>query len=379
MRTAIVHYWLLGMRGGERVVEALCELLPDADIFTLFYDPDRVSPVIRRHRVRASFLNPLSRYHRQTLPLMPFALEAFDLRPYDLVISSESGPAKGVLVSSQARHICYCHSPMRYLWDLYPAYLHDWTASRHKKLLLSLFSNYLRLWDYAAAIRVDDFLANSRNVQRRIWRAYRCQSRVVYPPVDLERFHHQTAEDYFLIVSALVDYKRIADAVQVFSRSGQRLKLVGEGPQLRDLKRTATANVEFCGPVSDTELAHLYSRCRAVIMPGEEDFGIVPVEALASGKPVIALGKGGVLETVSVNDPCCGILYDDEGPAALASALAKFERVAHHFRPRELQRSAIRFSKVRFMAEITDILNQKRPDLSLAPAPLQDHFVEAAI
>jgi len=173
MRVAIVHYWLLNRRGGEAVLEALCRLLPDADLFTLFYDPQSVSPAIRDRRVTASFLNPLRKHYRSLLPLMPMALESFDLRGYDLVISSESGPAKGVLVPSGARHICDCHRPMRYLWDLYPAYLHEWTQSRWKRAAMAPLANYLRLWDYASAARVDEFIANSQNVSRRIWRSYR--------------------------------------------------------------------------------------------------------------------------------------------------------------------------------------------------------------
>lgn len=353
MRCAIVHYWLLGMRGGERVLEALCELLPDADVFTLFYDPERVSPTIRSHRVYSSFLNPLARFHRHTLPLMPFALESFDLRSYDLVISSESGPAKGVIVSSEARHICYCHSPMRYLWDLYPAYLHEWTTGKLKKIFLAGLSNYLRLWDTATAARVDEFLANSANVQRRIWRAYRRESEVVYPPVDTARFRHAPSEDYFLVVSALVEYKRIQDAVRCFSRSGRRLKIVGEGPQYHALRAIAAPNVEFCGRVPDKGLSDLYAHCRAVVMPGEEDFGIVPVEALASGKPVIALGRGGVLETISKSNPATGILYETEGAEGLASAIREFEVLEDRFLPAALQRSALRFSKETFMAEMS--------------------------
>ena len=201
MRVAIVHYWLLNRRGGEAVLEALCRLLPDADLFTLFYDPERVSPAIRARRITASFLNPLRRHYRALLPLMPMALEHFDLRGYDLVISSESGPAKGVLVPSGARHICYCHTPMRYLWDLYPAYLHEWTPSAWKRAVMAPVANYLRLWDYASAARVDDFIANSRNVNRRIWRCYRRESQVIYPPVAVETFYWKAPEDYYLIVS----------------------------------------------------------------------------------------------------------------------------------------------------------------------------------
>src|SRR5712692_7100910 len=219
MRVAIVHYWLLTMRGGEAVVEALCRLLPEADLFTLFYEPARISPAIRSHHVRASFLNPLRRHYRSLLPLMPMALEHFDLRGYDLVISSESGPAKGVLVPSSARHICYCHTPMRYLWDLYPAYLHEWTQSRWKRAAMAPVANYLRLWDYASAARVDEFIANSRNVQRRIWKTYRRTSHVIYPPVAVETFYTKPAEDYYLIVSELVAYKRLDTAVHLFSKT----------------------------------------------------------------------------------------------------------------------------------------------------------------
>src|SRR5436305_6352499 len=166
MRVALVHYWLLGMRGGEKVIEALCRLFPEADIFTLFYEPEKVSQLIRSHRVTASVLNPLRRHYRSLLPLAPIALEHLDLRGYDLVISSESGPAKGIITNSASWHLCYCHSPMRYLWDLYPDYLHEWTHSATKRALISVFANYLRLWDYASAARVDEFVANSANVER---------------------------------------------------------------------------------------------------------------------------------------------------------------------------------------------------------------------
>ena len=188
MRAAIVHYWLLNRRGGEKVVEALCRLLPDADIFTLFCDPATLSPELRGRRITTSFLNPLRKAYRSLLPLMPMALEGFDLRGYDLIVSSESGPAKGVVAPSDARHVCYCHTPMRYLWDLYPAYRTEWTRSRLKRALMAPAANYLRLWDFASAARVDRFLANSRNVQMRIWKTYRREADVIYPPVDVESF-----------------------------------------------------------------------------------------------------------------------------------------------------------------------------------------------
>ncbi len=358
MRSAIVHYWLVNMRGGERVVEALCRLLPDADIFTLFYRPEKVSPLIRSRIVKASFLNPLWRRHRSLLPLFPFALESFDLRGYDLVISSESGPAKGVLTSSDTRHVCYCHSPMRYLWDLYPAYLHDWTHSWRMRSAIAVFAAPLRVWDYASAARVDEFVANSRNVQRRIWKAYRRESRVVYPPVAVEGFYWQPPSDYYLVVAELVSYKRVEDAVRCFSRSGRALKIVGEGPEYRALRRMARSNIEFCGRVPDGELRGLYARCRALLMPGEEDFGIAPVEAMASGKPVIALARGGVLESVPVEHAAAGVLYGRPGDEALEEAVVTFEQIERLVSPSDLQAWAARFSERRFCDEMRALINR---------------------
>lgn len=356
MRTAIVHYWLLKMRGGEKVVEALCDLLPDADIFTLFYDPQSVSPAIRAHRVTASFLQPFRRGHRSLLPFMPMALESFDLRGYDLVVSSESGPAKGVIVSSNTRHVCYCHTPMRYLWELYPAYRDEWTRSGWKRALMAPLSNYLRLWDYASASRVDEFVANSDNVRRRIWKTYRRESSVVHPPVAVDRFYWRAAEDYYLIVSELVAYKRVHSAVRVFKRNGRKLRIVGDGPEYKSLKRDSSHNIEFCGRVSGAELSELYARCRALLMPGEEDFGITAVEALASGKPVIALGRGGATETVPVFDPVGGMLYDEASHRALYRAVAAWDALEPYVSPRLLQAHAVQFSAAEFARKMRGIL-----------------------
>jgi len=358
MRTAIVHYWLLNMRGGEKVVESLCRLLPDADIFTLFYDPAKVSQVIRSRKVNVSFLNPLRRYYRSLLPLMPFAVESLDLRGYDLVISSESGPAKGVLTSSDVRHICYCHSPMRYLWDLYPAYLREWTRPAWKKMAIAGFGLPLRVWDCATAARVDEFAANSRNVQQRIWKAYRRESQVIYPPVAVETFQWRPAEDYYLAVSELTPYKRIADAVRCFTRSGRKLKIVGEGPEYAALRKAAGPGVEFCGRVLPCELRELYSRCRALVMPGEEDFGIVAVEAMASGKPVVGLGRGGVLEAVPPEGRGAAVFYPEAGDLPLEAALHRFEEIEPLVRPSELQVWAENFSESRFHERMAALIGQ---------------------
>ncbi len=356
MRCAIVHYWLLGMRGGEKVVEELCRILPNPDIFTLFYEPDHVSPFLRSHKVTSSFLNPLRRHYRSCLPLTPLALETFDLRDYDLVISSESGPAKGVLTSAHTRHICYCHTPMRYLWDFYPAYLHDWTRSTLKRALMAPLGNYLRMWDVTSAARVDEFIANSANVQNRIWKTYRRSSEIIYPPVPVETFYTSDPDDYFLIVSELVAYKRLEDAVRCFTRTGRRLKIAGAGPEYSRLKRMAGKSVEFCGRVSDSDLRKLYARSRAVLLPGEEDFGIVPVEALASGKAVIALGRGGVLESASVPATRGGFFYESPGEPQLESAVEEFEREEKFVRPAELRSHARRFSTDVFRSAISKVL-----------------------
>jgi glycosyltransferase involved in cell wall biosynthesis len=355
MRAAIVHYCLLDMRGAERVVEALCRLLPDADLFTLFYDPSAVSPLIRSRSVTTSFLNPLRRWHRGLLPLAPFALESLDLRGYDLVISSESRPAKGVLVDSNAQHVCYCHSPMRYLWHLYPAYLHDWTPSLWKKIWVAALASPFRVWDHATAARVDEFVANSANVQRRIWRSYRRPAQVVHPPVPVETFSWRAPDDYYLLVSELVAHKRVADAVRSFSQTGRRLKIVGLGPEYRRLRRLAKRNVEFCGRVGAGELRHLYSHSRAVLIPAEEDFGMVAVEAMASGKAVIALGRGGVLEALPP-DPSASFLYPEPGEVPLGQAVHAFEQTEPSIRRLALQTWASRFSESQFRIRMAEVL-----------------------
>jgi glycosyltransferase involved in cell wall biosynthesis len=288
---------------------------------------------------------------------MPMALEHFDLRGYDLVISSESGPAKGVLTGSGTRHVCYCHTPMRYLWDLYPAYLHEWTRSRLKRTVMAPLANYLRLWDFAAAARVDEFVANSENVRRRIWKTYRREAQVIHPPVPVETFRYQPPEEYYLIVAELVPYKRIDTAVRLFSKTGRGLCVVGDGPERARLRGIARPNIEFLGRVSDDELRRLYARCRALLMPGEEDFGITAVEAIASGKAVIALGRGGVLE---IAPPEAAFFYDSADPESMQRAIERFEAAETTIAPATLQSFAARFSEAEFEKKMRDILQGKR-------------------
>lgn len=351
-RVALVHYWLVTMRGGERVLEALCDLYPDADIYTHVYDPASVSEKIRRHRVHTSFIDrlPFSRRHYSAyLPLMPFALEQLDLSGYDLVISSESGPAKGVIVGENAVHLCYCHTPMRYLWNMYHEYRR--TAGRLQRLVMPLVMPALRQWDAATAQRVDGFVANSRTVARRIAKYYRRDAVVINPPVRTEAFSVvPETGDYYLLLGQLVPYKRADLAVEAFNRLGRRLVVIGDGPDLKRLRAMAGGNVEILGPRPFAELKGWLERCRALVFPGEEDFGIVPVEAMAAGRPVIAYGRGGAAETVRHGET--GLLFDEQTADALVDAVRSFEANADSFDRQAIRAWAEHFSEDRFKREM---------------------------
>ena len=356
MRVALVHHWLLGMHGSEQVLEALCRIFPGADIFTLFYNPNAVSPLIRSRNVQASFLNPLQNVHRLLLPALPMALENFDLRGYDLIISNESGPAKGVLAPAGARHFCYCYTPMRCLWELYPAYRREFGGNRLERGLLALFASRMRVWDYASAARVDGFIAASRHTGRRIRRAYRRRSAVVYPPVAIETFRREPAEDYFLMIGEMLPYKQFDYAIRAFSKSGRKLLVAGDGPEYRRLRKIAGRSVEFCGQVKPEDIRTLYARSRALIVPGEKDFGITMVESLASGKPVIALGRGGANEIIGSG---CGILYPNADEEALEEALRSFEQSEALFSPRTLKERAAWFSESEFRTRFLEALSAR--------------------
>jgi glycosyltransferase involved in cell wall biosynthesis len=329
MRIAIVHYWFVGMRGGEKVIEALCEIYPQADIFTHVYRPEAVSPTIRRHKVSTSFINGLPASHRlykNYLPLMPLALENLDLRGYDLVISSESGPAKGIVPPAEATHICYCHSPMRYVWNMF----HDYRerSGLIKRLVMPPVAHYIRNWDAASASRVDHFVANSKTVARRIQSYYRREADVIFPPVDTAEFGIADAaelEDYYLMVGELVSYKRPDLAVEAFNRTGRKLVIIGGGEMLPRIKALAGPSVSVLGPQPFSALRHHYARCKALIFPGEEDFGIVPVEAMASGRPVVAFGRGGATETVLADQT--GVFFDVQSVEAIIEAIERLERM----------------------------------------------------
>lgn len=316
------------MRGGERVVDALCRMFPDADIFTHVVDRKAISKEIAKHNIRTSFISRLPfarRFYQKYLPLMPLALESLDLAGYDLVISSESGPAKGIIAAPGAVHLCYCHSPMRYLWDQY--HLYRSSAGRLSRLLMPWLTHYLRMWDVTAAARVDLFVANSGFVAQRIRKYYRRDSDIVFPPVAVHEFNPIPPDeiaDYYLWAGQLVHYKRPDIAIEAFNRTQRRLIVIGEGEERRRLERLAGPTITFLGGVSFAELKHYLSHCKALVFPGPEDFGIVPVEAQAAGRPVIAYGAGGVLDTVIPD--VTGILYDSCTADGLIEALDRFDR-----------------------------------------------------
>ena len=370
-RIAIVHYWFVAHRGGERVVEAIAEMFPQADIFSLVVDPDAVPATLRTHSIKASFLQKLPRshrWHKRLLPLYPLALEQFDLSGYDLVLSSESGPAKGVLTPSGTCHVCYCHSPMRYLWDFYHRYRNGATFGRWSRPVFTLASHYLRLWDAASANRVDYFAANSRNVASRIRKHYRRDATVIYPPVNVHAgYLAQKTEDYYLVVGQLVDYKRMDLAIAACTRLGRRLHVVGEGEQYAGLRKLACPSIEFCGPLSDKDLREQYAHCRALLFPGEEDFGIVPVEALSFGRPVIAYERGGATETLNglregsldLPENSTAVFFREQSVDALAEAIRAFEQIEHRFKPFFIKQQANPFAPEHFRRNFKQFLSQK--------------------
>ena len=363
MRVALVHDWLTGMRGGEKVLEVLCERFPAADLFTLFHVPGSVSPTIERRRIITSFVQHLpmaARYYRRYLPLFPSAIERFNLAQYDLVISSSHCVAKSVVTPTHVRHLCYCHSPMRYAWDQFDAYFGPARvgplASRwiYRPLLTRLAR-----WDAATAGRPNRFLSNSQYVAGRIGRYYNRQSTIVYPPVDTVYYHPTSAPraSHFLVVSALVPYKRIELAIAACGRVGAGLRIVGDGPDRRRLEAAsgdAGAGVTFLGRLTDAGIREEYRAATAVLLPGEEDFGIVPVEAQACGTPVVALGRGGALETVV--DGETGVLFSEPTVDHLAAAL---QRVTALPVDRDRMRQhAERFSRDRHVAAMGHAIDE---------------------
>jgi len=336
------------MRGGERVIERLLHLYPKADIFTNVCDARIISPTIAKAKITTSFIDRLpfsKRLYQYYLPLMPLALEGFDLSGYDLVISSESGPAKGVITRPDSLHVCYCHSPMRYLWDHYHQYRGQ--ANPLAKLVMPTMYSRLRQWDVSSSARVDRFAANSSFVKRRIEKFWRREAEVIHPPVDTSLFTPSIeTDDNYLWVGAMVPYKRPDLAVDAFNASGLPLTMVGTGSMLKSLRARAAPNITFIDYLDFNGLRRAYSRAKAFLMTAEEDFGIAPVEAMASGRPVIAYGGGGAVDSVLPDRT--GVFFDRQEPEALIEAVERLEQFLPHFDPHDAVEQANRFAPKRF-------------------------------
>lgn len=366
-RVALVHDWLTGMRGGERCLEVFCELFPEAPLFTLLHLPGRVSPVIENRRIVTAFVQKLPgaavRY-RQYLPLFPLAIRRFDLRDYDLILSLSHCVAKGVRTPPGALHLCYCFTPMRYVWDLYDDYFGR-EAGLATRLLAPPLAAALRRWDRRTD-GVHRFIAISRHIADRIRRTYGRPADVIHPPVDAQRFRLGGApESFYLVVSALAPYKRVDLAVAAANRLGRRLLVVGTGPEERRLRALAGPTVELLGWRADDEVAELYARCRAVLFPAVEDYGIVPLEAAAAGRPTIALARGGALETMVGLDaadgpePATAVFFGEQTLDALAAAIHRFEAEAHRFDPKALRAHALRFDRPLFVERVREYVDRR--------------------
>ncbi|HVH05718.1 MAG TPA: glycosyltransferase [Myxococcota bacterium] len=360
MKVVLVHDWLTGMRGGERVLEELAGLFPDAELFTLIHVPGSTSPRIEALRITASPLSRLPgapRHYRKLLPLFPWAIERMALPPCDLVLSTSHAVAKAVRPPPGALHLSYVFTPMRYVWDQADAYL----GRGLRRVAAAPLAAYLRSFDRRTSgpERIHRVVAISRTIAERIRRSWNREASVVFPPVGVERFAPRAAppDDFYLVVGGFVPYKREDVALAAFAKLGRPLVVAGDGPSRRALEAAAPPNARFVGRTTDAELADLYARCRALVYPQDEDFGIVPVECMAAGRPVIALGRGGASETVVPLDAAgarapTGVWFDAQTPDALAEAVLRYEREEKSFDPRAIRRHAESFSGDRFRREI---------------------------
>ena len=363
MRIAIVHPWYLAQGGAEQTVNVLAAMYPGADFFTLFYREQDLPPNLAGRTIKASAWNWLPakyKLFRYFLPLYPMAFESMDLRGYDLIISSDSCVTKCILIDQGSVHVCYCHSPMRCLWDLRREFKER--MPRIAKMLFTIGSHYVRQCDFTAAQRVDTFVANSKNVAERIRSFYRRDSRLQYPPVDTSKgFIADKTEDYYLTVGRIVDTKRIDLLIAACNALGRKLVIAGSGREERRLKAMAGPTIEFKGRVSDDELRQLYARCRAFLFAANEDFGIVPVEAQSYGRPVIAYGRGGSLETVvgignKSDESPTGLFFPEQTVDSLKKAILHFERIQNQFNPVEIKKHAAKFDTQHFVTEIANIV-----------------------
>ena len=358
MRVALVHDYLNQYGGAERVLEAFIEIFPNAPIFTLIYDPKQMKGAFLDKNIKTSFLQkvPFAKSKHRIFPaLMPIAVEQFDLSDYDMVLSDSASFAKGVLTKPETLHICYCHTPPRYAWDDSHRYIKEFGMSSVIKKFVPIFMNYIRLWDKEAALRVDKFLCNSHFVAKRIKKYYNQEAEVIHPPVDTKRFcPGNKAENFFLMVGRLLPYKRFDIVVEAFNKLGKPLKIIGDGPERKKLKKIAKKNIEFLGERYGEDLKKYYQDCRAFIFPQEEDFGIVALEAMATGKPVIAYRGGGVLESVKEKET--GLFFNEQTPESLIKVIRKFK--PKNFSSQKIRQHALKFNKEKFKKKIKDFVEK---------------------
>lgn len=355
LKVAIVHDWLTNYGGAERVVEEFASLFPDAPIYTTVYNKRRLSSHFPPERVNTSFMQKIPggiRHYQKLLSLMPKAFESFDLSGFDLVLSSSSSCAKGVITPIDTHHVSYVHTPMRYAWDMTHHYLQS--SGRLSRVAMNYLLHRIRQWDALSALRVDRLVANSTTTQRRIEKTYRRTSEVVFPPVNTDHFtpDGSTSGDYYLLLGRMVSYKRMDLAVRACTTMGRRLIVIGEGSEMGRLSAMAGSTVEFTGRLDDAEILTYYRGCRALLFPGYEDFGITPVEAMACGRPVIAYGRGGILDTVVPGKS--GILFSEQTVDAVVGGIEEFE--ATSWDPDAIRTEAERFSAQRFREEVIQLL-----------------------
>jgi glycosyltransferase involved in cell wall biosynthesis len=377
MKIALVHDWLTGMRGGEKVLEVFCELFPHAHLYTLLHNKGSVSYTIESMDIRTSFVQslPLTKNkYRHYLPIFPKAIERFDLRGYDLVLSSSHCVAKGVITDSDTLHICYCFTPMRYIWDLYDQYFDKKRSNLFTRWAVSLVLDYLRKWDVASSKRVDKFIAISKYIADRIKKTYGRESDIIFPPVDCAYFKPtKSNEDFYLMVSPLAPNKRVDIAIKAFNKINLPLKIIGSGQEEKKLGKMAGKDITLMGWQPDEVVKEHYLNCKALIFPGVEDFGIVPLEAQACGKPVIAYGKGGALETIisldrdklriksgnGQSNNATGLFFYEQTPESLVNAVHHFEEVKDVFDKQQIRKNAESFDRVIFKDKIKNYIEQE--------------------
>lgn len=359
MKVALVHDYLTQYGGAERVLGEFATMFPGAPIYTLIYDASRTGYAFEDHEIKTSFLQRIPRaasFYRLFPLLMPSAIEGFDFSDYDLVLSSSASYAKGIITHSGTLHACYCHSPMRYAWLNYKKITGDSTYPALVNRLIPFLLPYIRLWERQASHRVDAYMCNSKFIRKKIKKYYQRNATVIYPPLNFENFHiDPQPKDYFLLIGRMVPYKRFDIAIEAFNELGLPLKIIGTGPEYENLQKLAKSNIEFLGLVTEEDLPRYYAQSRALIFPQEEDFGITALESMASGRPVIVFGQGGVME--SIQEGKSGIVFESQSAESLKGAVKKFQNFS--FDPQKIRASVMHFDRMRFRSQVYDFLEEQ--------------------